>query len=59
MQDFLYYISTLWKTWLQFSVEALKSNMELGEKSKESFKMPIKTIPNKGSSPNFNDVNLS
>lgn len=37
--------SALWKTWLPFSAEALKSNWEVRENSKISVKIPIKIIP--------------
>ena len=42
----------LWKTWLQFKDEALKSTMEVGEKSKTSVKIPIK-ITHHGDRPVF------
>ena len=35
----------------QFSAEALKSNMEVGENSKKYVKMSVKSIPYGGSSP--------
>ena len=48
-----------WEKRLQFSAEAMKSNMEVGENIKNKVKITMKIIAHRGLSPILNEVNLS